>query len=113
MSMVSKLARVKLAKARVGLARHRVGLPATALLARGRAHPLSTVGISAATGFALGRLNVHPLRLPGLGALLGGGLSELVTIGSRMIAELGVAGLGAAAAAEADRVDAEPHADQP
>jgi len=98
MSVWTQVAKVKLAQARMAEARHRVGVPATALLARGRAHPLSTVGISAATGFVLGRLNVHPLRLPGLGALLGGGLSELVTIGSRMIAELGVAGLGAAAA---------------
>lgn len=98
MSMWTQVARVKLAQARMAQARHHVGVPATALLARGRAHPLSTVGISAATGFVLGRLNVHPLRLPGLGALLGGGLSEVVTIGSRMIAELGVAGLGAAAA---------------
>jgi hypothetical protein len=98
MSMWTQVAKVKLAQARMAQARHRVGLPTAALLARGHAHPLSTVGISAATGFVLGRLNVHPLRLPGLGALLGGGLSEMVTIGSRMIAELGVAGLGAAAA---------------
>jgi hypothetical protein len=98
MSMWTQVAKVKLAQARMAQARHRVGVPATALLARSRAHPLSTVGISAATGFVLGRLNVHPLRLPGLGALLGGVLSELVTIGSRLIAELGVAGLGAASA---------------
>jgi hypothetical protein len=108
MSMWTQVASVKRAQARMAAARHRVGVPATALLARGRAHPLGTVGISAAAGFVLGRLNVHPLRLPGLGALLGGGLSEVVTIGSRMIAELGVAGLGAAAA---DHATAESHAD--
>jgi len=107
MSIWTQLARVKLAQARMAQARHRVGLPATALLARGRAHPLGMVGLSAATGFVLGRLNLHPLRLPGLGALLGGGLSEVVAIGSRMITELGVAGLGAAA----EHADAEPHAD--
>jgi hypothetical protein len=115
MGMVAQVAEVKLAQARVALARHRVGQPASALLARGRAHPLGTVGVSAAVGFVLGRLNVHPLRLPGLSALLGGGLSELVTLGSRMIAELGVAGLGAAAVAEAqaDGTDVDPPAPQP
>ncbi|GAA0248181.1 hypothetical protein [Rhodanobacter caeni] len=102
MGMLSQVAEVKMAQAQVALARHRVGEPAGALLDRGRAHPLGTVGVSAAVGFVLGRLNVHPLRLPGLGALLGGGLAELVTMGSRMIAELGVAGLGAAAGDPSD-----------
>lgn len=108
MSMWTQVAKVKLAQAQMAQARHSVGVPASALLARGRAHPLGTVGVSAATGFVLGRLNVHPLRLPGLGALLGGGLSELVTIGSRMIAELGVAGLGAAVADHATESHADP-----
>lgn len=99
MSMGSQVAAVKRAQARMGAARHQVGIPASALLARGRAHPLGTVGVAATTGFVMGRLNVHPLRLPGLGALLGGGLTELITLGSRMIAELGTAGLGAASSA--------------
>jgi len=102
MSIRSRLATVEQARTRAALARHDVGDAAGALLAHGRAHPLATVGAAAGAGFVLGRLNLHPLRLPGLGSLLGGALAQVVTLGSRLIAELGTAGLGAAAEAAMD-----------
>jgi hypothetical protein len=70
------------------------------LLARGHAHPLTTVGGAAGAGFVLGRLNVHPLRIPGLGSLLGGGLAEAVAYGTRLVAELGPGVFAAARSVE-------------
>jgi hypothetical protein len=78
-----------MARARMIAARHELSTPTAALLARGHAHPLTTVGAAAGAGFVLGRLNVHPLRIPGLGSLLGGGLAEAIAYGTRLVAELG------------------------
>jgi len=98
MSLFSDLAKVREAQLNAAISRHQVGVPAAALLARGRQHPLTTVGLAAGSGFVLGSLNVHPLRVPGLGALLSGGLSEGVSLVTRLITDFGAAGLGAAAA---------------
>lgn len=87
MSVFDRLARVKAAQLRLQLARHELASPASALLMRGRAHPLTVVGVAAGAGVALGTLNVHPLRVPGLGSLLGGGLAEVVAQGTRLMAE--------------------------
>lgn len=106
MSIFQRVARVRAAHLRMRAARLAVSPPAAALLARGKRHPLGTVGAAAGAGFVLGRLNVHPLRIPGFGALLGGGLAEAVAYGTRLIAELGPA----AFAAERRR---EPSADAP
>ena len=89
MSIFQRVARVRAARLRLRAARLAVSPPAAALLARGKQHPLGTVGAAAGAGFVLGRLNVHPLRIPGFGALLGGGLAEAVAWGTRLIAELG------------------------
>lgn len=97
MSIFRKAANVRAAKLRVRIARHAVLKPASALLAREREYPLTTVGGAAGAGFLLGMLNVHPLRVPGLSALLSGGVAEVVTHGTRLIAELGVIGLRTAA----------------
>lgn len=70
------------------LSRAGVAVPAAALLARGEAHPLTTLGLVAGVGALLGRLNVHPLRIPGASFLLGGGLAEAAALGARMIAEI-------------------------
>lgn len=91
MSILDRLSQVKRAQARMTAARHQLSTPTAALLARGHAHPLTTVGTAAGAGFVLGRLNIHPLRIPGLGSLLGGGLAEAVAYGTRLIAELGPA----------------------
>jgi hypothetical protein len=92
MSIFKNLARVR--RARGEMERARVGLaaPATALLERSYAYPLTTLGVVAGAGAVMGRLDVHPLRVPGLGGLLSGGVGELVAHGVRWLAE---AGLGA------------------
>lgn len=87
MSVFDRLAEVKAARLRMRVARYELTTPAAALLARGRKHPLTTVGVAAGAGVVLGTLNVHPLRVPGLGSLLGGGLAEVVAQGTRLIAE--------------------------
>ena len=92
MSIIGKSASVRAAQARMQAARHEVAVPAAALLARGREHPLSVVGAAAGAGFVLGRLDVHPLRVPGLGPLLKGGAAELVAQAAGLIAELGLRG---------------------
>jgi len=96
MSIFNHVAKVRLAQARMGTARRELSTPAAALLARSHGHPLATVGAAAGAGFVLGSLNVHPLRVPGLGPLLSGGLAEAVAFGTRLIAELGTAGLNLA-----------------
>lgn len=97
MSIFRSVANVNAAAMHARHARHAVGVPAAALLQRGRENPLTMVGAAAGAGLVLGKLNVHPLRVPGLGALLSGGLGEAVSFGSKLIGELGLAGLGAAA----------------
>lgn len=109
MSIFSSVAKVNLAATRARQARHAVGIPAAALIERGREYPLTMVGAAAGAGLVLGKLDVHPLRVPGLGALLGGGVSEAVSFGTKLIGELGLAGLGAAARdAMAGADDAQP-----
>ncbi len=95
MILFKQLARVRMARRRMALARHRLGTPAVALLARGRRHPLTTLGAAAGAGFVLGSLNVQPLRVPGVTALLGGGLNEVVSWVTRLLAELATLGLAA------------------
>lgn len=95
MSVFRQMARVGEARSRMAVARREVVEPAGALLARGHQYPLTTAGLAAGTGFALGSLNVHPLRVPGLASLLGGGVAEAVAHGARLLAEL--AAVGAAA----------------
>lgn len=91
MNVFDQLARVRVAQLRMSAARQDLSTPAAALLTRGRQHPLTTVGVAAGAGFALGSLNVHPLRVPGLGSLFGGGLAEVVAHGTRLLTELGIA----------------------
>jgi len=106
MSVFEQLARVKAAQLRTASARQTLRPPVTALLRRGRAYPLATVGTAAGAGFVLGSLNVHPLRVPGVGPLLSGGLADAVAFGARLIAELGM--LGAAADQPPDHTDDSP-----
>jgi DUF883 C-terminal glycine zipper region len=94
MNIFDRVAKVNAAQARMAVARRELSPPAAALLVRSHRHPLTTVGAAAGAGFVLGSLNVHPLRVPGLGPLLSGGLAEAVAFGTRLITELGTAGLG-------------------
>ena len=87
MSLLKRIARVKAAQRRMELVRHDVARPASALLARGRQYPLTTVGVAAGAGVVLGTLDVHPLRVPGLGSLLSGSFAEVVAHGTRLVAE--------------------------
>lgn len=96
MSVFDQFAKVQAAQLRMSAARQELSTPAAALLARGHAHPLTTVGVAAGAGFVLGSLKVHPLRVPGVGPLLSGGLADAVAFGTRLIAELGTAGLAGA-----------------
>jgi hypothetical protein len=93
MSVFDQFAKVQAAQLRMSAARQELSTPAAALLARGHAHPLTTVSAAAGAGFVLGSLNVHPLRVPGMGPLLSGGLADAVAFGTRLIAELGAASL--------------------
>lgn len=104
MSVFKQVANVREARLRMSAARRAVQSPAAALLVRGHRYPLTTVGAAAGAGFVLGTLDVHPLRVPGVSSLLGGGLADAVSYGTRLIAELGLMGM----------VDAEPEAaDEP
>jgi hypothetical protein len=105
-SVFDQFAKVQAAQLRMSAARQALSTPAAALLARGHAYPLTTVGAAAGAGFVLGSLNVHPLRVPGMGPLLSGGLADAVAFGTRLIAELGAAGL-AGAGRDAHAADAE------
>jgi len=113
MKVLDQLTKVRVAQLRVSAARLELSTPAAALLARGHQHPLTTVGAAAGAGFVLGTLNVHPLRVPGLGPLLGGGLAEAVAFGTRLIAELGTAGLGAFDLGARDRDPDDRSVDEP
>ena len=106
MSVFDQLAKVQAAQLRMSAARQQLSTPAAALLARGYAYPLTTVGVAAGVGLVLGSLNVHPLRVPGVGPLLSGGLADAVAFGMRLVAELGTAGLaGAGRGADASGTD--------
>ena len=74
-------------------------------LARGHAHPLTTLGLAAGAGVLLGRMDVHPLRVPALGSLFGSGVAELLAEGARWVAS---AGLGDPPAGTADVPAGEP-----
>lgn len=111
MKVFDKLAKVKLAQLQMKAARQDVATPMASLLDRGHQHPLTTVGLAAGAGFVLGSLNVSALRVPGLGPLLSGGMAEAVSMGTRLITELGTAGL--AAAAMGDRGDSRDDATRP
>ena len=113
MKVLDQLTKVRMAQLRMSAARQELSTPAAALLARGHEHPLTTVGAAAGAGFVLGTLNVHPLRVPGLGPLLGGGLAEAVAFGTRLITELGTAGLGAFDLGARDRDQDDCSVDQP
>jgi hypothetical protein len=106
MKIVTQMARVRAAQARMTQARHAVGEPATALLARGRAYPLTTVGLAAGAGFALGSADVHPLQVPGLASLVGGGLAEVLAQGTHLLAGMAAAGLATHVAADEAASDA-------
>jgi len=110
MSLFKQVAKVRAARQRMSAARHELSTPAAALLARGHAHPLSTVGVAAGAGFVLGSLNVHPLHVPGVAPLLSGSLAEAVAYGTRLVAELGAADAAkrAADAAATEFADGEP-----
>lgn len=92
MSMIKQVRAVREARARVAAARGALAEPAGALLARGRRHPLGTVGVAAGLGVVLGTLDVHPLRVPGLGALLSGSAAELVAQAARLVTEFSEGG---------------------
>lgn len=97
MNLLARLGEVRAAQARVAAHRADVAAPAAALLARGRQHPLLMLGAAGGAGFVFGRLDANPLQLPGLGALLRGGLAEVLAQGARLLAEAGTdAGAGAA-----------------
>lgn len=110
MSLFTELARAKAARAEMTLARLEVAVPARALFARGQRYPLTSVGAAAGAGFLLGTLNIHPLRVPGMSALVGGGLAEIVSHGSQLIAELGAFGMGPSKSGRAAAADQEPAA---
>lgn len=112
MSVFKELARVRMAQSHMEAVRHQLKEPASALLARGREYPLTTVGLAAGTGFALGSLNVHPLRVPGMASLLSGGMAEAVAHGTRLLAELAAFGM-ATSAAGASRAKSEASGDSP
>ena len=94
MSIVGKLSVVRQAQLRADAARNEWNGATGALLARGVAHPLTSVGIAAGTGVVLGGLNVRPWRVPGLGMLLSGGLGDLTAIAMRLFDDFGIAGFG-------------------
>lgn len=96
MKFFPQLTEVARAQARVRAAREELGQPMTSLFARSDRHPLSTVGIAAGVGFALGSLNLHPLRVPGVGPLLGGGLADAAALATRWLVEQGLEGFGQA-----------------
>ncbi|MEO7053084.1 MAG: hypothetical protein ABI128_15600 [Rhodanobacter sp.] len=93
MSIFKRWSRVRQAQLRMAMARRHVGEPASALLARAHAHPLTALGVAAGGGFALGSLNVHPLRVPGVASLLSGGMAGAIAHGSQWLAELAALGL--------------------
>jgi hypothetical protein len=108
MRVFEQLAQVQAAQRRTAQAREALRTPVSALLERGHAYPLTTMGAAAGAGFVLGSLDVHPLRVPGVGPLLSGGLADALAFGTRMIAELGLAGAVADRNAGTDENGGEP-----
>jgi hypothetical protein len=102
MNLFKQWARVRKAQSHMAMARRRVGEPAGALLARVNEYPLTTLGVAAGGGFALGSLNVHPLRVPGMASLLSGSVAGLIAHGSQWLAELAALRLLPGHAADAD-----------
>lgn len=94
MNLISQLAEVRAARAEMAIARLETGVPAAALFARAKRNPLTAVGAAAGAGFVLGTTSVDPLRVPGVSTLLGGGLAEILSHGTQLIAQLGAFGLG-------------------
>ena len=90
MSLFKQLEKVRAARQRVARHREEMAVPAAALLERGYRHPLTTVGVAAGAGFALGSLGVGPLRVPGMVTTISAGLAEIVAYGTRLIAEMGM-----------------------
>ena len=93
MNVFKRVADVRAAQLRMSVARQAVQPASAALLVRAHNHPLTTVGTAAGAGFVLGSLDVHPLRVPGVSSLLGGGLADAVSYGTRLIADLGLMGM--------------------
>jgi hypothetical protein len=89
MGIFKQLAEVRAARTAMTLAREQAAIPAAALLARAQAHPLTSVGIAAGAGVAMGSLDVHPLRIPGLGTLISGGLTDVLMQVTGLAAGLG------------------------
>lgn len=109
MKLFAEVTEVKLAQARVRAARNALGEPVSAIFERSDRHPLTTVGIAAGVGFALGSLNLHPLRTPIVGPLLGGGLADAAAFATRWLVEEGLMdGFGRAKSAvdDVDKADA-------
>ncbi|MET0331923.1 MAG: hypothetical protein ABW154_10900 [Dyella sp.] len=88
MSIVKQLAQVRAAQLEAVVAREQVAASAAALLARGHAYPLTSMGIAAGAGVAMGSLDVHPLRIPGLATLLSAGVSDAVAQAISLVAGL-------------------------
>jgi len=89
MSISNQRTRVAVAERRMQRARTGVAVPAAALRCRGERHPLTVLGLAAALGALLGRLDIQPLRIPGVSLLFGGGMAEIAALGARLIAGLG------------------------
>jgi len=89
MRLLSRLARVRAARAEVHLARAQVAVPTDALLARVQHYPLTSVSAAAGLGALMAQMDFHPLRIPGASGLLSSGVLELVSHGVRLFAETG------------------------
>ena len=105
MNVFHRMAAVRKAHARAESARLQWHTATNGLLSRGRARPLTVLGVAAGAGLLMGRCNVRLWRIPGLGALLGGGLAEGVTLVTRVISEFGLAGFTGAGGASEDEND--------
>ena len=102
MNVFKRWARVRKAQLRMATVRRQAGEPASALLARVHAHPLTALGVAVGGGFALGSLNVQPLRVPGLASLLSGGMAGAIAHGSQWLAELATLGLVGSRSSDTD-----------
>jgi hypothetical protein len=85
-----QIEKVRKARERVAIHRGELATPAASLLARGHRHPLTTVGVAAGAGLALGSMGVGALRVPGMASMISTGLADIVAHGTRLIAELGM-----------------------
>lgn len=89
MSLLKQIGKVRAAQAQVAAHRAELATPAAALLVRGQQHPLLMLGAAGGAGFLLGSLDTSPLRIPGVGALLRGGLADVLVQVVHLFAELG------------------------